>query len=172
MLQCRSPLSFMRQLHRARRSRPPQYGAALGRWRRGKDGPHAAETAAVRHRVSGGAWQCAGPGGGNGPGVRGGRRRPAEPPSRGGSVAVCRRQDRRGTPKRQRYPLRPGTLLLLEPQETHDIQNTGREVLRTLNGDVPPAYTARGRPCHRTNRKPGAGLDGPGTAGAPGQNRR
>lgn len=43
-----------------------------------------------------------------------------------------------------RYPLRPGTLLLIEQQDTHEIRNTGREVLRTLNVYVPPAYTARG----------------------------
>jgi mannose-6-phosphate isomerase-like protein (cupin superfamily) len=44
----------------------------------------------------------------------------------------------------KRYPLRPGTLLLIEHQDTHEIKNTGRELLRTLNVYVPPAYTASG----------------------------
>ena len=43
-----------------------------------------------------------------------------------------------------RDPLRPGTLLRIEPLDTHEIKHTGREVLRTLNLDVPPAYTASG----------------------------
>jgi mannose-6-phosphate isomerase-like protein (cupin superfamily) len=44
----------------------------------------------------------------------------------------------------RRYALRPGTLLLIEHLDTHEIKNTGREVLRTLNLYVPPAYTASG----------------------------
>lgn len=45
---------------------------------------------------------------------------------------------------RKRYPLRPGTLLLIEHGDTHEIRNTGSEPLRTLNLYVPPAYTAAG----------------------------
>jgi mannose-6-phosphate isomerase-like protein (cupin superfamily) len=44
----------------------------------------------------------------------------------------------------RRHPLRPGTLLLIEHMDTHEIKNTGRELLRTLNVYVPPAYTAGG----------------------------
>jgi mannose-6-phosphate isomerase-like protein (cupin superfamily) len=44
----------------------------------------------------------------------------------------------------QRYPLRPGTLLLVEHRDKHEIKNTGHELLRTLNIYVPPAYTASG----------------------------
>jgi mannose-6-phosphate isomerase-like protein (cupin superfamily) len=44
----------------------------------------------------------------------------------------------------KRYPLRPGTLLLIEHQDTHEIKNTGRELLRALNVYVPPAYTTSG----------------------------
>jgi mannose-6-phosphate isomerase-like protein (cupin superfamily) len=44
----------------------------------------------------------------------------------------------------QRYALRPGTLLLIERQDTHEVKNTGRDLLRTLNVYVPPAYTAGG----------------------------
>ena len=54
--------------------------------------------------------------------------------------------------KGRRLPLRPGTLLLIEHGERHEIRNTGRGLLRTLNIYVPPAYTRggdelpRGRP--------------------------
>ncbi|MBW8886013.1 MAG: cupin domain-containing protein, partial [Planctomycetia bacterium] len=42
---------------------------------------------------------------------------------------------------RHRYRLRAGTLLLIERGDTHEIKNTGREKLVTLNFYVPPAYT-------------------------------
>jgi mannose-6-phosphate isomerase-like protein (cupin superfamily) len=45
---------------------------------------------------------------------------------------------------RKRHPLRPGTLLLIERGDTHEIRNTGKEPLRTLNVYVPPAYTKEG----------------------------
>jgi len=50
------------------------------------------------------------------------------------------------------YRLRAGTLLLIERGDTHQIRNTGRRPMRTLNVYVPPAYTKgadelpRGRP--------------------------
>lgn len=37
--------------------------------------------------------------------------------------------------------LRPGSLLLIENKDRHEIRNTGRQLLRTLNIYVPPAYT-------------------------------
>ncbi|HEU5194207.1 MAG TPA: cupin domain-containing protein, partial [Methylomirabilota bacterium] len=43
--------------------------------------------------------------------------------------------------KGRRVALRPGTLLLIERGDRHEIRNTGRSVLRTLNVYVPPAYT-------------------------------
>ena len=52
----------------------------------------------------------------------------------------------------KRIPLRAGTLLLIERRDRHEVKNTGRGWLRTLNVYVPPAYTrggeelARGRP--------------------------
>jgi mannose-6-phosphate isomerase-like protein (cupin superfamily) len=52
----------------------------------------------------------------------------------------------------ERVPLKAGTLILIERGETHEIRNTGRGMLRTVNVYVPPAYTAggdelpRGRP--------------------------
>jgi mannose-6-phosphate isomerase-like protein (cupin superfamily) len=52
----------------------------------------------------------------------------------------------------RRYRLRAGTLLLIERGDTHEIRNTGRQPLRTLNVYVPPSYTKdgeelpRGRP--------------------------
>ena len=44
----------------------------------------------------------------------------------------------------QRHPLRAGTVLLIERGTTHEIRNTGRTPLKTLNVYVPPAYTADG----------------------------
>ena len=44
----------------------------------------------------------------------------------------------------RRYRLRAGTLLLIERGDTHEIKNTGRGQLATLNIYVPPAYTADG----------------------------
>lgn len=45
---------------------------------------------------------------------------------------------------RRRVALRPGTLLLIEHGDGHQVQNTGRARLRTLNIYVPPAYTRGG----------------------------
>jgi mannose-6-phosphate isomerase-like protein (cupin superfamily) len=42
------------------------------------------------------------------------------------------------------YRLRAGTLLLIERGDPHEIRNTGRGPLRTLNVYVPPAYTKSG----------------------------
>lgn len=42
------------------------------------------------------------------------------------------------------HPLRPGTLLLVERGDEHEIRATGRTPLRTLNVYVPPAYTRGG----------------------------
>lgn len=49
--------------------------------------------------------------------------------------------------KRQR--LGAGTLLLIERGTTHEIRNTGRTPLKTLNLYVPPAYTSKGDPLPR-----------------------
>ena len=43
-----------------------------------------------------------------------------------------------------RIPLRAGSLVLIERGETHEIRNTGRTPLKTLNVYVPPAYTKNG----------------------------
>ena len=40
----------------------------------------------------------------------------------------------------KRLPLRRGTVLLIERGEEHEIRNTGRTPLRTLNFYTPPAY--------------------------------
>lgn len=45
---------------------------------------------------------------------------------------------------KKRHPLRAGTLLLIEHGDTHEIRNTGKGPLRTLNFYSPPAYTADG----------------------------
>jgi mannose-6-phosphate isomerase-like protein (cupin superfamily) len=44
----------------------------------------------------------------------------------------------------RRHPLRAGTLILIERGNRHEIRNTGRAPLRTLNIYVPPAYTKDG----------------------------
>jgi mannose-6-phosphate isomerase-like protein (cupin superfamily) len=43
-----------------------------------------------------------------------------------------------------RVALREGMLVLIRRGETHEIRNTGRSPLRTLNVYVPPAYTPGG----------------------------
>jgi mannose-6-phosphate isomerase-like protein (cupin superfamily) len=48
------------------------------------------------------------------------------------------------TVNKRKHPLREGTLLLIEKGDTHEIKNTGRGKLVTLNFYVPPAYTADG----------------------------
>jgi len=44
----------------------------------------------------------------------------------------------------RRHSLRAGTLILIERGNRHEIRNTGRSPLRTLNVYVPPAYTKNG----------------------------
>src|SRR3982751_175140 len=44
----------------------------------------------------------------------------------------------------RRHVLRAGSLVLIERGERHEIRNTGRGPLRTLNIYVPPAYTKAG----------------------------
>jgi mannose-6-phosphate isomerase-like protein (cupin superfamily) len=46
----------------------------------------------------------------------------------------------------QVHILRPGSLLLIERGETHEIQSQGDEPLQTLNFYVPPAYSSEGEP--------------------------
>ena len=45
---------------------------------------------------------------------------------------------------RRRHRLKAGSLLLIERGTTHEIRNTGRTPLKTLNLYVPPAYRADG----------------------------
>jgi mannose-6-phosphate isomerase-like protein (cupin superfamily) len=46
--------------------------------------------------------------------------------------------------KRKRHALRQGTLLLIQRGDFHEIRNTGRAPLKTLNVYNPPAYTMSG----------------------------
>jgi mannose-6-phosphate isomerase-like protein (cupin superfamily) len=55
----------------------------------------------------------------------------------------------RATLGRRRQALKAGTLLLIQRGTTHQIRNTGRTPLKTLNLYVPPAYTAAGDPLPR-----------------------
>ena len=40
--------------------------------------------------------------------------------------------------------LKPGTLVLIEAGDTHEIRNTGRGFLKTVSVYLPPAYDAEG----------------------------
>ena len=44
----------------------------------------------------------------------------------------------------RRVRLEPGTLLFIERGDRHEVRNTGRTRLQTLNFYVPPAYTPKG----------------------------
>ena len=44
----------------------------------------------------------------------------------------------------KRYALKAGSLMLIERGDKHQIKNTGRRLLRTLNFYVPPAYDSDG----------------------------
>jgi len=48
--------------------------------------------------------------------------------------------------KRRRVPLRAGTLLAIERGERHEVRNTGRGLLKTLNFYYPPAFDRAGNP--------------------------
>jgi mannose-6-phosphate isomerase-like protein (cupin superfamily) len=52
----------------------------------------------------------------------------------------------------RRQALRAGTLLLIQRGATHEIRNTGRTRLKTLNWYLPPAYTAQGDPLPRSRK--------------------
>lgn len=54
-----------------------------------------------------------------------------------------------------RRRLRAGSLLVIERGERHEIRNTGRTPLRTLNVYAPPAYDDAGKPL-RAARRPRA----------------
>ena len=51
---------------------------------------------------------------------------------------------RRGTMRRVK--LGPNSLLVIEKRELHQIENTGRRRLMTVNFYIPPAYNRRGEP--------------------------
>ena len=40
----------------------------------------------------------------------------------------------------KKYPLRAGSLMLIERGDRHEVRNTGRGLMKTLNFYVPPAY--------------------------------
>ena len=56
----------------------------------------------------------------------------------------------------KRYPLRAGTLMLIERGDRHEVRNDTRAMLRTLNVYVPPAYRADGEALTRGRRRRGA----------------
>jgi len=52
----------------------------------------------------------------------------------------------------RRYPLRAGSLVLIEAGDRHEVRAVGREPLRTLNVYVPPAYDREGDELSRGKR--------------------
>ena len=46
----------------------------------------------------------------------------------------------------RRVPLKAGTLLVIERRERHEVRNTGRGLLKTLNFYYPPAFDKNGDP--------------------------
>jgi len=50
---------------------------------------------------------------------------------------------------KRKHPLRAGVLVLIEHGDEHEVRNTGRGLLKTLNVYVPPAYDAKGDPLPR-----------------------
>ena len=55
---------------------------------------------------------------------------------------------------RRTVRLGPGALLVIERGEPHQIVNTGRKTLRTINFYVPPAYASDGSVRRRAKRRP------------------
>lgn len=55
----------------------------------------------------------------------------------------------RATINGKAFPLGQGSLVLIERGDTHEIRNTGRGLLQTLNWYVPPAYARSGEPSSR-----------------------
>lgn len=49
----------------------------------------------------------------------------------------------------KRQAIKAGSLVLIERGSTHEIRNTGRTLLKTLNIYVPPAYRSDGEPLPR-----------------------
>lgn len=45
---------------------------------------------------------------------------------------------------KRRYALKPGSLLLIEHGDEHEICNNSRGILKTVNFYVPPAYDSKG----------------------------
>ena len=43
----------------------------------------------------------------------------------------------------KRYALRAGSLMLIERGDRHEVRNTGRGLMKTLNVYVPPAYDSQ-----------------------------
>src|SRR4051812_11155690 len=56
----------------------------------------------------------------------------------------------------RRIKLETGSLLIIEKGELHQVVNTGKRLLRTINFYVPPAYDAEGEPIGALRRYLGA----------------
>ena len=63
---------------------------------------------------------------------------------RGGRQGVAKVQDKSG--EHRDVALEPGTLLVVEHGERHEIRNDGDGLLKTLNFYYPPAFDSQGEP--------------------------
>lgn len=52
----------------------------------------------------------------------------------------------------RRHKLAAGSLVFIERREKHQVKNTGRGLLRTLNLYLPPAYKSNGHPLPRGSK--------------------
>jgi oxalate decarboxylase/phosphoglucose isomerase-like protein (cupin superfamily) len=57
--------------------------------------------------------------------------------------------DAEGGADNRRHKLAAGSLVFIQRREKHQVKNTGRGLLRTLNFYVPPAYKTNGDPLPR-----------------------
>ena len=59
-------------------------------------------------------------------------------------MALCRERSRQAIINGHQYQLKRGTLVLIQRGDKHEMRNSGRRPLKTLNFYVPPAYSAGG----------------------------
>ena len=65
---------------------------------------------------------------------------------------MAKRKQRKPQQPRRKHPLKAGSLVLIERGTAHEIRNTGRTMLKTLNVYVPPAYRSDGNELPRGRR--------------------
>ena len=69
-----------------------------------------------------------------------------------GVAIVASRTKKTRSTKERTVRIRTGSLILIEKRERHQIRNTGRRPLKTINFYVPPAYSKDGEVKSRAKR--------------------